>query len=202
VYHFFGDVKSLFSRISDFRDQSLITYSIAALSYTGVLLYIFQLGARRSIAEFLRNNKASSENFKSIFGVEQCPHGDTLDYAFAKLDWRQYQEVVCRMVSKLIRKKVLYPYRLFKKYYVIAIDGTGMVSYPQRHCSGCIKKKHKGKTIYYHNVLEAKLVTYNGFSFSIMSEFIENVDPEASKQDCELKAFYRQIGRASCRERV
>jgi len=40
-------------------------------------------------------------------------------------------------------------------------------------------------------VLEAKLVTSNGFAFSLMTEFIENIDPEASKQDCELKAFYR-----------
>jgi hypothetical protein len=40
-------------------------------------------------------------------------------------------------------------------------------------------------------VLEAKLITANGFAFSLLTEFIENRDPQASKQDCELKAFYR-----------
>jgi len=33
--------------------------------------------------------------------------------------------------------------------------------------------------------------TVDGFAFSIMSEFIENPKPDCSKQDCELKAFYR-----------
>lgn len=45
--------------------------------------------------------------------------------------------------------------------------------------------------LYYHPILEAKLVTANGFAFSIMIEFIENTNPQADKQDCELKAFYR-----------
>jgi len=35
------------------------------------------------------------------------------------------------------------------------------------------------------------LITANGFAFSLLTEFIENSDPQASKQDCELKAFYR-----------
>jgi len=50
---------------------------------------------------------------------------------------------------------------------------------------------HHGKTTYYHPVLEAKLVFFNGFVFSIMTEFIENPDEHSTKQDCELKAFYR-----------
>jgi hypothetical protein len=45
--------------------------------------------------------------------------------------------------------------------------------------------------LYYHNVLEAKIVTSNGFAFSLMTEFIENPGEKVSKQDCELKAFYR-----------
>ena len=48
-----------------------------------------------------------------------------------------------------------------------------------------------GKTLYYHNVLEAKLVTPNGFALSLMTEFIENPGENPTKQDCELKAFYR-----------
>jgi hypothetical protein len=40
-------------------------------------------------------------------------------------------------------------------------------------------------------VLEAKLITPNGFAFSLMTEFIENPGRYPRKQDCELKAFYR-----------
>jgi len=48
---------------------------------------------------------------------------------------------------------------------------------------------------YYHPVLEAKLVTPDGLAFSIMTEFIENPGENPSKQDCELKAFYRLAAR-------
>jgi hypothetical protein len=40
-------------------------------------------------------------------------------------------------------------------------------------------------------VLEAKLVTPDGFALSVGSEFIENTDPRASKQDCERAAVGR-----------
>ena len=42
-------------------------------------------------------------------------------------------------------------------------------------------------------------MTSNGFAFSLMTEFIENSDPQADKQDCELKAFYRLAGRLKTR---
>ncbi|MBU0705274.1 MAG: hypothetical protein KKC18_15600, partial [Chloroflexi bacterium] len=41
----------------------------------------------------------------------------------------------------------------------------------------------------------AKLVTPNGFAFSIMTEFVENPGENPTKQDCELKAFYRLAAR-------
>ncbi len=40
-------------------------------------------------------------------------------------------------------------------------------------------------------MLEAKPLTPNGFAFSLMTQFIENPGKNPSKQDCELKAFYR-----------
>ena len=48
-------------------------------------------------------------------------------------------------------------------------------------------------------MLEAKLVTANGFAFSLMTEFIENADLSADKQDCELAAFYRLTKRLKAR---
>ena len=55
----------------------------------------------------------------------------------------------------------------------------------------CLTRRQKDKTTYYHPLLEAKLVTADGFVFSLMTEFIENPAQGESKQDCELEAFYR-----------
>ena len=61
------------------------------------------------------------------------PHGDTLNYAFQKLQPDEMQEVVCRLVEILIRKKVLYRWRLFDNF-LVAVDGSGMLTFGERHC--------------------------------------------------------------------
>jgi hypothetical protein len=146
------------------------------------------------MGELLRS-PAGVRKFKTLFGVEAFPHGDTLGKLAARLDPAEFQECVCALVERLIRRKVLYAYRLLDRWFVVAVDGTGMLTFPRRHCPHCLTAVHNGKTQYYHHVLEAKLVTANGFAFSMMSEFIENPEPNATKQDCELKAFYRLAAR-------
>jgi len=126
-----------------------------------------------------------------LFDVETCPHGDTLNAAARQVDPDQMQQAVTDMSRTLIRKKVLYDYRLLNRYFVVAVDGTGRLTFPERHCPHCLTARHHGKTMYYHPVLEAKLVCPNGFVFSIMTEFIENPGEHPTKQDCELKGFYR-----------
>jgi hypothetical protein len=155
-------------------------------------MFLCRLGSRRGVKDKLRENSASQAKFALWFGVENVPHGDTLDYCFQRLDVDQVQELICRSVETLIRKKVIYRFRLLGVYFLVAIDGTGVLTFRERHCPHCLTKKlHNGETIYYHPVLEAKLVASNGFAFSLMTEFIENNDLTADKQDCELKAFYR-----------
>jgi len=147
----------------------------------------------------LLRNSPSVYKFQALFGVERFPHGDTLDATFSNLKAEQIQMVVSGMTETLIRKKVLYSYRLLGIYFIIAIDGTGTISFSRRHCPHCLTRTRNGKTLYYHPVLEAKLITSNGFAFSLMTEFIENPGDKATKQDCELKAFYRLAERLKTR---
>jgi len=191
LYHFFGKPAELFRPVQDPRKPYLITYPLEALMFAGAWMFLCRLGARRQIAHMLRHNGASEEKFQTLFDVDTCPHGDTLNVTFSRTDPDQVQEVVTDMVRTLIRKKVLYRYRLLDRYFVIAIDGTGRLTFPERHCPNCLTVTHHGKTTYYHPVLEAKLVLSNGFAFSIMTEFVENPGEYPTKQDCELKAFYR-----------
>jgi len=190
VRHFFGDFNALFSKVTDRRSCVRTTYSLPALAFVGVLMFLFHLGARRQIRLQLPTGP-SMETFQALFGVHTIPHGDTLNDAFKICDPEEFQEVICSMNRMLIRNKVLYCCRVLDKYFVVAVDGTGTVTYAERHCPHCLTQTRNGKTIYYHKVLEAKLVGPNGFAFSLMSEFIENPGEKPKKQDCELKAFYR-----------
>ena len=193
VRHFFGGWNAIFGKVFDARKSHLIRYSLTSLLCTGVLMFIFRLGSRRQIQHLLGGNKNSAEKFQVLLDILRVPHGDTLNYAFKTISVEAVQEVICWMVQRLIRKKVLDRWR-FWGYFLVTIDGSGRLTYDERHCEHCLTKKLKnGKTIYYHPVLEAKLVTPNGFAFSMMSEFIENPEDLAKgdKQDCETKAFKR-----------
>jgi hypothetical protein len=200
VKQYFGGFKQLLGGVYDPRNQEMIDYPLETLFFTGVLMYLCHLGARRQIKHKFRENSRSQAKIEALFGVEEVPHGDTLNYGFKNLAVAEVQELVCGAVAQLIRKKVLYRWRLLGKYYLVVIDGTGVLTFKERHCEHCLTMKLKnGETLYYHPVLEAKLVTSNGFAFSLMTEFIENSDPEATKQDCELKAFYRLAKRLKAR---
>jgi hypothetical protein len=182
----------------DPRDPHKIIYPLAGLAFAGVMMFLFRLKARRQIGLLLRNGP-SIRKFEAFFGVKRFPHGDTLEAVFSNLEADQIQSVVTGMTETLIRKKVLYPYRLLGLYFVVVIDGTGTISFTRRHCPHCLTRTRNGKTLYYHPILEAKLVTPNGFVFSLLSEFIENPGEKTTKQDCELKAFYRLAERLKAR---
>lgn len=186
----------LFAPVRDPRVEGKVTYPIECLLFTGVLLFLLRLEARRQIGWVLRKPGAAAK-LASLFGVGSAPHGDTLDDLTCRLEVDEVQECICAMVERLIRRKVLYPYRLLDKWFVIAIDGTGTLCFAQRHCPHCLTRtsKSSGKTTFYHNVLEAKIVTRDGFAFSIMTEFIENPHENPTKQDCELKALHRLAAR-------
>ncbi len=197
---FWGKWTTVFAGVSDPRNPNLILYPLVSLLFTGTFLFVCRLGSRRGVKDQLRQNEPSQAKFAVWFGIESIPHGDTLNYGYRRLQVEQVQEVVCRNMETLIRKKGLYRFRLLGVYFLVAIDGTGVLTFRRRHCPQCLTKTlHTGETIYYHPVLEAKLVTSTGFAFSLMTEFIENRDPSlrsgqalsADKQDCELKAFYR-----------
>lgn len=153
-------------------------------------MFLCKLGARRQITHLLRG-PLSRRKFCALFGVEDFPHGDTVEWLFRRLAPEQLQEVVCSMTETLIRKKALDRWRLLGRYFVVVMDATGYRSFEKRHCPSCLTQTHEKKTMYYHMALEAKLVTANGFAFSLMTEFIENSDLAATKQDCELRAFHR-----------
>ena len=126
---------------------------------TGVLMFLLRLGARRQIGQLLRENGPSAAKFQALFGVPSCPHGDTLNYAYLRSNVAQVQEVVTGMTETLIRRKVLYRHRLLDRYFLVVMDGTGMLTYTERHCPHCMTRTYNGRTLYYHPVLEAKLVT-------------------------------------------
>ena len=196
VSHFFPKLSRWLQSVDDPRNKNKIVYEPGHLLWLGIFLFLLRLGSKRKIKyklateDFLKNLNQLCTGYS-----ENVAHHDTVEYLLQRLEPEELYGVRQKMVNRLIRMKALEKYRLLEEYYMIAVDGTGHLVYKERHCPHCLTKKKDGKILYYyHNVLEAKLVTNTGLALSVETEFIQNSDGE-TKQDCELSAFYRMAKR-------
>jgi hypothetical protein len=188
INHFFPDLFDRIREIEDFRKKS--EYKLVELITACIAMFLFKEGSRNAF-----NNDRDEENFKvnyeNLFHM-RLPHMDTVDDVMRKLEESELETLKTNMIRNLLQKKSLHKFRLLGKYFVVAVDGTGIHSFSERHCEQCLTKtSKKGKTTYFHNVLEAKLICSNGFSISLATEWIENPVGDFDKQDCERKAFKR-----------
>jgi hypothetical protein len=188
INHFFPHFKSQLQKIEDHRKKT--DYEISELLFGGISLFMFKQGSRNSFNNN-RNDADFIANYEKLFGM-RLPHQDTINDLLRKLNPKELENFKTSMIRELIEKKVLHQWRLDGKYFVVAIDGTGVNSYTEKHCEKCLTRTSKsGKQVWFHNVLEAKLVLPNGLVISLATEWIENDSSEYDKQDCELKAFNR-----------
>jgi hypothetical protein len=164
-------------------------------------LYLAQLGSRRQL-DFQLDAWGTHvlDNLNRLAGTAQRsrPVHDTLDYFVGQVDGDGFVQLRGKMARRLIRMRVLDPARLLG-CLVLLLDGTGLLCWHKRHCPHCLTQRHHNRTLYLHNVLEAKLLGPAGVVVSVGSEFIDNSDAadakgkpaEEVKQDCELKALRR-----------
>lgn len=204
VRHFFPAFNTWLDRLPDTRDQEACIYSRRALAWWGIDLYLLQLGSRRQLDFELRDGGAQVlANFNRLAETQQTtlPVHDTLDHFLGHVKLSGWERLRTQMVQRLLRMKVLDAARVQGRP-VLLIDATGLICFPQRHCPHCLVQRHGKKTLYLHQVLEAKWLGPAGVVVSLDSEFIENADAgdknrsaEKIKQDCELKALHRLLPR-------
>jgi hypothetical protein len=198
VKHFFKDFFEKLDEVEDLRHQSYITYNTAEILFVALLTHLMTMRSMRSMtAEF--NKEECIENIKKVldnYELEELPHHDTINDFLEILGVDDLKKIRTYMIKELFKKRCFGNDRYLNKYWLIAFDATGIHSFKERHCPHCLKKVRTNKktgeetVTYYHNVLEAKLIV-GDFVFSIATEFVENEDENITKQNCELKAFYR-----------
>lgn len=201
IGHFFPQFGAWLASLPDTRCQGKVVYDKALCVWEGMDIFFQGLGSRRQFDHEARRDAATPEqhllqnlNRLAQTGAQDIAHGDTVNDYLKTLDPQWLGALPPRMVQRLVRMRVLEYGRLHDRY-LIAIDATGLWSWSRRHCDACLHQTHNGVTTYYHLVLEAKLITPDGLAFSVCSEFIENVDPHATKQDCEMAALPRLLAK-------
>jgi hypothetical protein len=205
VRHFFPDFNRWLDRLPDSRVQDACTYDRRFLAWWGLQLYLLQLGSRRQLDFELREGGPQVlANLNRLADTSQTtlPVHDTLDHFVGHVPRAGWEQLRNRCVQRLLRMKALDAARLLGQP-VLLLDATGLLCFRRRHCPQCLTQRHGKQTLYFHHVLEAKLLGPGGVVVSLGSEFIENADAadargksaEQVKQDCELKAAQRLLPR-------
>jgi hypothetical protein len=190
--------------VPDARRRDRVTYPARLLLWYGVLLFAGRLGSRRQLDfEYREPGAEALGNLGRLAGTSQraLPHNDTLDDYLAGVGAAPVAAVRARMIGRLIRMRALDGARVQGRL-VTAVDGSGYLTFRERHCEHCLTRACGERTLYSHQVLEAKILGPAETALSLGTEFVDNrtlagTPPEAGeqkrKQDCELKACRRLL---------
>ena len=196
--HFFKELIPKLKHVKDSRHQSYTEYGTDIILFVMIMKNITALESmNRMTTEFNKdeciNNIAKTLGYEKL---EELPHYDTINNFLKELKPIEIEKIRDYMIRELFKKRCLEKHRLLDKYWTIAVDATGLAFFREKHCDHCLKREYKNEktgevenTIYFHYVLEAKLVV-GEMVFSIDTEFIENGEVY-EKQDCEIEAFKR-----------
>lgn len=200
--HFFHSLREWILEMDDPRNQSYIKYTQADLGYMAILKNVCGQHSMREMEENF-NKETCIDTLRILSGhqtLEEMPHYDTLNYYLERLSPECLSELRRKMVTGLIRGKQFNRNRLLGKYWRVILDGTGLFCFKEKHCENCLcteRRTDDGKKekLYYHKVLEAKIVLGDSIVISLGTEFIENEKEDVEKQDCETNAAKRLMER-------
>ena len=167
-------------------------YKIEEIIFAAVSMFLFKMGSRNNYDNYRKTGKFQT-NFNKIYKL-RLPSLDAVSDVIKEIETSELEDLKTHMIKTLLEKRVLHKWR-FKNKFLIAIDGTGLCNFKEEPYPEATHTESKyGIKTYYQKVLEAKIITPNGFSISICTVFIDNEDTINgiyNKQGCEKKAFVK-----------
>ena len=201
IRSYFPELIEKLKTISDSRHSSYIRYRNHVLLMTRILSAIFYISSMRKTSEEF-NCENVIQNIGCLCGeeLEEVPYWETINLYLKTVPPEELQAVVTDMVHGLLRSRAFESARIRGKYWQIIVDGTQLANSTRKLDGECLSRTHnRGEeneyTEHYYCVLEAKIYLHKDIYVSIMTEFVENSDPQAQKQDCEWKAAKRLMER-------
>lgn len=119
-------------------------YQVRELIVSGLLMFLFHQKSRNQ-ADNLAKNMDYQDNINKLFGIRVADM-DTVDKYLRWVDVSLLERIKQDMFRELIKSKVLQKYRFAGKYYMLAIDGSGLQSYHYEPYPGCPYKEYISTT--------------------------------------------------------
>jgi len=170
------------------------TFPLEYLILMALTMFCGQCGSRRQLDRDRRGLEFGANLWRMIGEKDrEACCSDTMNGVMELVAPEQFDGLIAKRVTAMHRGKVLRNFVSDGKL-VVAIDGTQLLTFRQRHCDQCLTRTlPDGATQYFHYVLAAKIVTPVGLVVPFAFEFVENPAgmSEFDKQDCEIKAARR-----------
>ena len=195
VHHLFPWWWEALDQLDDPREDP--RYLLREVLSLGVVMFACRIRSLRGL-----DRVSDDARFRDNWCVFSRAHNDTvvcshqMTNVLAAMDPDELAALLPRCIRTLQRQKQLQDALLLGHWMVIS-DGTGIFSSSTYHCERCLTQTHQdGSKTYLHNVLEMKLISWNGLALSLMHEMQLNPEQgQYNKQDCESKAFKRLLPR-------
>ena len=196
IKKYFPDLMSLFSKLTDKRHKSYVTYKMRTIIMTKLFALLCGITTMTGINDEFHTEEAI-ENLSKICNQElkEIPDWQTIQDVIEQLDYNEIDDIRKYMFKALLRSKMFDRFR-YNGCIQLIVDATGLTALDYNLNGNCLTRTRDGKTKYYKYVLEAKVV-FGNMLISIDSEWIENnnFNNEKDKQDCETNAFKRMAPR-------
>jgi hypothetical protein len=118
---------------------------MAELIGGGIALFLFKQGSRNAFNQS-RLEANFAENYQKMFKLK-LPHMDTVDELMRVLETSELEQLKRILLNELFDKKVLHKWKFLGKHFLVAVDGTGVHSYTERHCDNCLTKTYSSFSV-------------------------------------------------------
>ena len=172
--------------------QRDIKYTMHDCMMSGFAMMFYQ---DSSLLQFQRRLQQAihKNNLTTLFTVKSIPKDSQMRSIIDEVQSQELEPIFEDFFKPLQRGKYLESYRVFDKYYIISMDGSGYFSSDKICCPGCLQKKKKGKVSYEHQIVQGALMHPSKRQvIPLAPEEVSNTDG-TQKQDCESNAGKRLL---------
>lgn len=180
-------VRQGFSRVKEHRTGK-VRVSLVDTLMSGFAIFSLKDPSMLAFDE----RREEPRNLHTVYEIEQIPCDTQMRTILDDVEPERLRSVYKDVFRQLQRGKVLDPYKILGRYYLLSLDGTGYFSSKQIHCWDClVKKLRNGEILYHHQMLGAAIVHPNLKTvIPLMPEPIIKQDG-VKKNDCERNAAKR-----------
>ena len=141
IKQYFPELIDKFNRLTDLRNQSYVKYQMKVIFIVRLMGLMCEMKSMQGMTREL-NTEEAIQNIAEIceLKLEEIPHCDTINDVFEKVKVEEIERIRKYMITKLIRGKMIYKYKIRDKYYHVIVDGTGLATSRKKYNENCLVK--------------------------------------------------------------